>query len=78
MAAKSLTIGQALLIASICEFSGAIGLGASVTRTIKNSIADINEFVSTPGRQKRTRFMFLFLIVSIRSIFNEILIMHFP
>eukprot|EP00897_Mesotaenium_endlicherianum_P007312 jgi/Mesen1/6609/ME000034S06063 len=46
--AKAITLHQVLLIAAVCEFSGAMGLGAGVTNTIKNNIAKIKQFDSTP------------------------------
>eukprot|EP00897_Mesotaenium_endlicherianum_P008176 jgi/Mesen1/7387/ME000382S06583 len=46
--AKAITLQQALLIAAVCEFSGSMGLGAGVTNTIKNNIAKIKQFDSTP------------------------------
>ena len=36
--AKALTLRQVIVIASICEFSGAMLLGSKVTATIKESI----------------------------------------
>ena len=39
---------QAVIIASICEFLGAVLLGASVTDTIKSGIAKASYFRATP------------------------------
>jgi len=39
--AKSITLKQAVLIASIFEFSGAFFLGASVTGTIRSKIVSV-------------------------------------
>jgi solute carrier family 20 (sodium-dependent phosphate transporter) len=46
--AKALTMGQAILVAAVCEFSGAILLGASVTDTIKGGITKLDVFTATP------------------------------
>ena len=46
--AKAITIGQAVLIAGVCEFVGAVLLGASVTDTIKSNIAKGAYFNGTP------------------------------
>eukprot|EP00898_Chlorokybus_atmophyticus_P003538 jgi/Chlat1/4185/Chrsp27S04236 len=45
---KALTMPQVILIASICEFSGAVLLGAGVTDTIKSSIARADAFSTDP------------------------------
>lgn len=41
VASKSLTLGQAVIAASIFEFGGAFFLGAAVTGTVRNSIFDV-------------------------------------
>eukprot|EP00897_Mesotaenium_endlicherianum_P005233 jgi/Mesen1/4738/ME000241S03774 len=46
--AKAITMQQALVIAAVCEFSGAMGLGAAVTNTIKNNVAKLSQFDKTP------------------------------
>lgn len=46
--AKILTLLQIVILASICEFSGSILLGGSVTSTISGGIADPNAFVNVP------------------------------
>jgi phosphate/sulfate permease len=48
VSSKSVTLKQAVLIASVCEFSGAFFLGASVTGTIRNKIVDIDLYVDEP------------------------------
>lgn len=45
---KALTIKKALMIAAVFEFSGALLLGASVTKTVRGGIADLNVFLETP------------------------------
>jgi sodium-dependent phosphate transporter len=47
--AKSLTIFQAVCIASVFEFLGAILLGSQVVKTISNGIADPDCFKTNPG-----------------------------
>ncbi|PSC75854.1 sodium phosphate symporter [Micractinium conductrix] len=46
--AKALTMKQALVIAAICEFGGAVLLGAGVTNTIRGSIANLDYYKSKP------------------------------
>lgn len=46
---KALTIRQAVMIAAVFEFGGAVLLGASVSDTIRSSIADIACFVNMPA-----------------------------
>ncbi|MCJ1285290.1 hypothetical protein MMC26_004630 [Xylographa opegraphella] len=49
VAAQTLKLWQAGILAIITEFVGAVALGARVTSTIKNSIIDINRFNGKPG-----------------------------
>lgn len=49
VSAKSITLKQAVLIASVCEFLGAMLLGASVTSTIKGKILDTSLYEDEPG-----------------------------
>ena len=46
--ARALTMKQAILVASVCEFGGAVLLGSGVTDTIKSGIADINDYQQYP------------------------------
>ncbi|KAK9830393.1 hypothetical protein WJX72_011509 [[Myrmecia] bisecta] len=46
--AKALTMGQAVLVAAVCEFLGALLLGASVTDTVRSKIVALTEFTATP------------------------------
>jgi sodium-dependent phosphate transporter len=48
VSAKSLTVLQAILAASICELSGSMLLGASVTGTIKNKIIKSSYYQDVP------------------------------
>jgi sodium-dependent phosphate transporter len=48
VAAKSVTLKQAVIIAAICEFSGAFFLGASVTGTIRSKIIDVDLYEDEP------------------------------
>lgn len=48
VSSKSVTLKQAVIIASIFEFSGAFFLGASVTGTIRSKIIDINLYIDEP------------------------------
>lgn len=45
---KAITIRQALLIAAVFEFGGAVLLGANVTKTVRKGIADYTEFLDAP------------------------------
>ena len=47
--AKVLTLRQAVLIAAIFEFSGAVLMGSHVTNTVRKSIVDIEIFNNNPG-----------------------------
>lgn len=46
--AKSVTLPQAIVIASIFEFSGALLLGADVTKTISHGLVDTDKFNAQP------------------------------
>ncbi|KIO18343.1 hypothetical protein M407DRAFT_225889 [Tulasnella calospora MUT 4182] len=46
---RSLTLGQAVILAAILEFVGAVSAGARVTSTIRNNIIDINLFKEDPA-----------------------------
>jgi sodium-dependent phosphate transporter len=48
VASKSLTLAQAVLVASIFEFGGAFFLGAQVTGTIRSKIFDTKLYVDQP------------------------------
>ncbi|CAM9757545.1 unnamed protein product [Ascophyllum nodosum] len=47
--AKALTIKQAVVLAGVFEFLGAVFLGSHVTKTIRKGIADIDCFTNNPG-----------------------------
>lgn len=49
VAARTLTMPQAGILAMFTEFFGAVVLGGRVTGTIKNGIIDINRFTGTPA-----------------------------
>ncbi|TLD31244.1 hypothetical protein PspLS_01856 [Pyricularia sp. CBS 133598] len=49
VAARTLTMPQAGILAMFTEFFGAVVLGSRVTGTIKNGIIDINRFTNTPS-----------------------------
>ncbi|KAG8919673.1 Na+/Pi symporter, partial [Tulasnella sp. 408] len=46
---RSLTLGQAVILATVMEFVGAVSAGARVTSTIRNNIIDINLFKNDPA-----------------------------
>jgi phosphate/sulfate permease len=48
VASRSLTLKQAVMVASVFEFSGAFFLGASVTNTIRSKIVDIKLYEDQP------------------------------
>jgi sodium-dependent phosphate transporter len=49
VSAKSITLKQAVLIASVCEFSGAFFLGASVTSTVRSKVFDVELYADEPA-----------------------------
>eukprot|EP00887_Chlorella_sp_A99_P000900 scaffold5.g900.t1 len=46
--AKALTLKQAVIVASFCEFGGAVLLGSGVTDTIKSGIAKVSAYQYAP------------------------------
>jgi len=62
--AKALTMGQAILVAAVMEFGGAVLLGASVTDTIKGGITKSSSFEKTPDV-----FLYGFVCVMIAAAF---------
>ena len=48
VAARALSLRQAVLVATICEFGGAILLGSGVTDTIKSGIAKTDSYIYSP------------------------------
>ena len=54
---KVLTLRQAVIIAAIFEFSGAVLMGSHVTKTVRKSIVDIDIFNENPGMFLSSNFM---------------------
>ena len=48
VSAKSITLRQAVMIASVCEFGGAFFLGASVTGTVRSKIFNVDLYEDEP------------------------------
>ena len=48
--AKSITVKQAVILAAIFEFLGAVTMGSQVAKTIRKGIADPACFADNPGR----------------------------
>ncbi|EFJ39951.1 hypothetical protein VOLCADRAFT_70155, partial [Volvox carteri f. nagariensis] len=48
VAARTLSMRQALLIAAVCEFGGSVLLGGEVTRTVASGIASLTSFERHP------------------------------
>lgn len=46
--ARAITLSQAIGIAAVCEFSGAVLLGGGVSDTIRKGIANVDAFADTP------------------------------
>ncbi len=46
--AKALTMKQAIVVASICEFLGSVLMGAGVVETIKGGLTKVDAFTETP------------------------------
>ena len=49
VSSRSLTMMQAMAIATVCEFGGAVLAGARVSSTIKNGIISVDDFESNPS-----------------------------
>ena len=47
--AKSLTVRQAVCLAAVFEFLGAVTMGSSVAKTMRKGIADVECFDDNPG-----------------------------
>lgn len=47
--AKAITVKQAVMLASVFEFFGAVLMGSSVSKTIRKGIADVECFEDNPG-----------------------------
>lgn len=45
---KALTIKQAILVAAVFEFCGAVFMGSGVTSTIRSGVANLKSFTNTP------------------------------
>ena len=69
--AKALTMPQAILVAAVCEFSGAVLMGSGVTDTIKGSIASLATFKRTPDL-----FLYGFFCVMLAAAFWDNLSCH--
>ena len=69
--AKAVSMPQAILIAALCEFGGAVLLGANVTDTIKGGIVRLATFDGTPDI-----FLFGFFCVMVAAAFWDNLACH--
>ncbi|RFU32786.1 hypothetical protein B7463_g3543, partial [Scytalidium lignicola] len=49
VSSRSLTMKQAMLLASVCEFAGAVGVGARVADTIRSKIISTQFFAEDPA-----------------------------
>ena len=49
VSSRSLTMRQAMLIATVCEFAGAVLAGARVADTIRNKILQVSAFNKNPS-----------------------------
>ena len=47
--AKSITVRQAVLLAAVFEFLGAVTMGSQVAKTVRKGIADVDCFEDNPG-----------------------------
>lgn len=45
---RTLKLWQAMLVAAVFEFTGAIGLGGETTKTISSDISNVNMFTTVP------------------------------
>mmetsp|Transcript_3963 Transcript_3963/g.11520 ORF Transcript_3963/g.11520 Transcript_3963/m.11520 type:complete len:579 (+) Transcript_3963:262-1998(+) len=62
VASGALSLAQIVVIGGLCEFLGAVLLGAGVTSTIKSGVAKLSSFQDTP-----TLLMYGFMCVSLTS-----------
>ena len=44
----ALTLRDAVAIAAVCEFGGAVLFGGAVTETIRKGIADVSQYTAEP------------------------------
>lgn len=49
VSSRSLTMVQAGILATICEFVGAMALGQGVTGTVRHGIFSVKPFLNSPG-----------------------------
>lgn len=49
VSSRSLTMKQAMMVASVCEFSGSVTVGARVADTIRTKIIDPHHYDDAPG-----------------------------
>lgn len=49
VSSRSLTMRQAMVIAAVCEFSGAVLAGSRVADTIRNKVISVAEFEANPS-----------------------------
>lgn len=49
VSSRSLTMKQAMLIATVCEFAGAVLAGSRVADTVRNKIISVSAFESNPS-----------------------------
>jgi sodium-dependent phosphate transporter len=48
---KAITVRQAVMLAAVFEFAGAVLMGSNVAKTIRKGIADASCFEDNPGRR---------------------------
>ena len=61
---KALTIKQAVIVAAIFEFAGAILAGGQVTKTIRKGIVDADLLSATPAKNSPLEFYSIYNYIS--------------
>ncbi len=72
---RALTIGQAVVLAGICEFAGAVLVGAPVTDTVRKGIVDPDSFLALSG-VSHEQAAALFIIGMISALMSAAMWLH--
>lgn len=70
----AISVGKAMVLACICEFCGAVFVGANVTETLRGTIIDTGELVKVYSYQEE--LMVLFIIGMVGSLLASGVVLH--